>query len=103
MIDFFATWCGPCVLLASELEKVKADLEKMKEEKSQVAARVKILEEAEAKRTGRRTKCSRYRVLSFNSTIPEKTAKREDRISNHESWTNSERKKQESVFTRRDV
>lgn len=22
IIDFFATWCGPCVLLASELEKV---------------------------------------------------------------------------------
>ena len=24
--DSFATWCGPCVLIASELEKVKAEL-----------------------------------------------------------------------------
>mgnify|MGYP002177333333 CR=1 FL=1 len=26
MIAFFATWCGSCVLLAGELEKVKAEL-----------------------------------------------------------------------------
>ena len=80
----------------AELEKMKLDLEKMREEKSQVAARVKILEEAEAKRNGRRTKRSRDRVLSFNSTIPEKTARRDDRTSNHES-------RKESVFVRRDV
>ncbi|KAK3232748.1 hypothetical protein CYMTET_56918 [Cymbomonas tetramitiformis] len=26
IIDFFATWCGPCVLLAAELEKVAEEL-----------------------------------------------------------------------------
>ncbi|KAK9836523.1 hypothetical protein WJX74_002219 [Apatococcus lobatus] len=26
IIDFFATWCGPCLLLAKELEKVAAEL-----------------------------------------------------------------------------
>lgn len=26
VIDFYATWCGPCVLMATELEKVAADL-----------------------------------------------------------------------------
>lgn len=26
IIDFYATWCGPCVLLAKELEQVAADL-----------------------------------------------------------------------------
>lgn len=26
IIDFFATWCGPCVLLAQELEKVADEL-----------------------------------------------------------------------------
>jgi len=26
VIDFFATWCGPCVLLSSELEKVAETL-----------------------------------------------------------------------------
>lgn len=24
IIDFYATWCGPCVLLAKELEEVRA-------------------------------------------------------------------------------
>lgn len=24
IIDFYATWCGPCVLLAKELEQVSA-------------------------------------------------------------------------------
>ena len=86
-----------------ELEKVKADLEKMKEEKSQVDARVLILEETEARRNSRWTKHSRDRVISFNSSIPEKSAKREVRLSNQETKANSERKRQESVFTRRDV
>ena len=58
---------------------------------------------AEAKRNSRRTKRSRDRVISFNSSIPEKTAKREVRLSNQESWANSERKKHESVFARRDI
>jgi thioredoxin len=26
IIDFFATWCGPCVLLAKELEQVAEEL-----------------------------------------------------------------------------
>lgn len=26
VIDFYATWCGPCVLLSSELEKVAKEL-----------------------------------------------------------------------------
>lgn len=26
VIDFYATWCGPCLLLAQELEKVAKDL-----------------------------------------------------------------------------
>ena len=26
IVDFFATWCGPCLLLASELEKVAETL-----------------------------------------------------------------------------
>ena len=26
IIDFFATWCGPCLLLAQELEKVAEEL-----------------------------------------------------------------------------
>lgn len=27
IIDFYATWCGPCLLLAQELEKVNEELE----------------------------------------------------------------------------
>jgi len=31
IIDFFATWCGPCVLLAKELEQVAEEMgEKIK-------------------------------------------------------------------------
>ena len=53
-------------------------------------------------------KRSRNRTISFNSSIPEKSAKREVKLSNQETMAYSrkaeiDRKRQESVFTRRDV
>ena len=92
---------------ADELEKVKADLKKLQEEKSQVDARILVLEQAEAGRTSRRMKRSRQRTISYNSSVPENFAKKEvPRLSDQETnfrKAEFDRKRQESVFNRRDV
>ena len=87
---------------AEELAAMKAAMMKMNEEKKQADAKIRNLEEAEASRTSRRAKRSRMRTISWNSSIPAKSANKEDtRLSNGElSYQKEvEDRKRRDVFT----